>query len=80
MLQALQSDLDCGAVTIIPVDWPEVLLMAERVSTAHTLQRGNRSWDVLHVATALHLRARTLLSFDLRQRTLAAANGLKVAP
>ncbi|MCX6867783.1 MAG: hypothetical protein NTV46_16505 [Verrucomicrobia bacterium] len=45
-----------------------------------TIQRGNRSWDVLHVATALHCGARTLLSFDLRQRTLAAANGLKVAP
>lgn len=80
MLQALQSDLDCGAVTIIPVDWPAVLLMAEQVSAAHTSQRGNRSWDVLHVATALHRGARTLLSFDLRQRALAAATGLKVAP
>ena len=80
MLQALQSDLACRAVTIIPVDWPEVMLMAERISAAHTIQRGSRSWDVLHVATALHSRVRTLLSFDLRQRTLAAANGLKVAP
>ena len=80
MLQAVQSDLDCGAVTIVPVDWPAVWLIAERVSAAHTTQRGNRSWDVLHVATALHRGSRTLLSFDLRQRSLAAANGLGVAP
>ena len=80
MIEALQSDLDCGAVAIVPLDWPAVWLIAERVSAAHTVQRGNRSWDVLHVATALHRGAHTLLSFDLRQRALATANGLKVAP
>jgi hypothetical protein len=36
--------------------------------------------DVLHVASALQRGSQTLLSFDLRQRALAAANGLKVAP
>ncbi len=32
------------------------------------------------VRQAMQLGANTLLSFDLRQRGLAAANGLKVAP
>jgi predicted nucleic acid-binding protein len=39
-----------------------------------------RSWDVLHVATALQLGVHTFLSFDRRQRSLAVANGLKAAP
>jgi predicted nucleic acid-binding protein len=80
MLLALESDLECGAVTIVPADWPAVLLIAERVSAAHIVHGGHRSWDVLHVATALHLGSQTLLSLDFRQRALAAANGLKVAP
>jgi predicted nucleic acid-binding protein len=80
MLDALQSDIDCGAVAIVLADWPEVLLIAERLSVAHTIQGGHRSWDVLHIATAMQRGAKTLLSFDLRQRGLAAANGLMVAP
>ena len=49
-------------------------------SVAHTPQGGHRSWDVLHVATALQLGSKTLLSFDHRQRSLAVANGFKIAP
>ena len=80
MLEAMQTDLDCGAIAVVPVDWPAVWLLAERVSAAQTIQGGNRSWDVLHVATAMHLGSKTLLSFDHRQRSLAAACGLKAAP
>lgn len=65
---------------VVGADWPAVLLIAERVSAGHTVQGGHRSWDVLHVATALHLGSLTLLSFDVRQRTLAAAHGLAVGP
>jgi hypothetical protein len=41
---------------------------------------GHRSFDVLHVATALHLGARDFLTFDANQRKLAAAEKLKVKP
>jgi predicted nucleic acid-binding protein len=41
---------------------------------------GHRSLDVLHVATALHLGARELLTFDTNQRKLATAEKLKVKP
>lgn len=80
MLAKLEQNLACGAIAMIPGDWPAVWLRAERVSAASTIPGGHRSWDVLHVATALHLGAHTLLSFDLRQRSLAALNHLKVAP
>jgi predicted nucleic acid-binding protein len=36
--------------------------------------------DILHVATALHLGAKTILTFDVRQKTLAESVGLKVGP
>ena len=80
VLAKLAQNMTVGALAIVPADWPGVLLIAERLSVAHTIQGGHRSWDVLHIATAMHLGAKSLLSFDLRQRGLAAANGLKVAP
>jgi predicted nucleic acid-binding protein len=41
---------------------------------------GHRTLDVLHVATALHLKAREFLTFDGNQAELAKAVGLKVRP
>lgn len=80
VLAKLESNISSGAVSVVTADWPAVLLVAERISATHTVQGGHRSWDVLHVATAVHLGAHTLLSFDGRQRALAAANGLAVGP
>ncbi len=37
-------------------------------------------FDILHVAAAKSLRAGEFISFDGRQRALATALGLKVAP
>lgn len=53
---------------------------AEAISVAHTAKRGTRTLDVLHVAAATTLGARTFLSFDLRQRLLAENCGLRVLP
>ena len=39
-----------------------------------------RALDVLHVAGAIVLNCREFASFDLRQRNLASATGLKVVP
>ena len=79
-LADLQSDLDGGAVVIVPADWADVHRTAERLSSARTKAGGQRALDILHVATALHLGAQELLSFDDRQRQLATAEGLKVQP
>ena len=74
----LQTDLDTGAVVLATVDWPDVHRLAETLSKRHTFSAGHRAFDVLHVATALHLGAREFLTFDANQRKLALAEKLKV--
>ena len=53
---------------------------AARLSQFHTTIATYGALDILHVATALELRASTFLSFDKRQRELAEAEGLVVLP
>jgi predicted nucleic acid-binding protein len=74
----LQTDLETGAVVTVAADWPDIHRLAEKISTRHTIAGGHRSFDVLHVATALHLGAKEFLTFDANQRKLAAAEKLKL--
>ena len=76
----LQSDLDSGVTVVVPADWSDVHKIAERLSARSTRENGHRAFDLLHVATALHLNAREFLSFDERQRKAATGDGLKVKP
>ena len=48
-----------------------------KVSKLRTFAGGHRSFDILHVATAVDLDAREFLSFDANQNELATAEGLK---
>lgn len=80
LLNALQANLDRGALRVAPVDWADVYNIAEALSSQHTAAKGSRSLDLLHVATALHLKAGQLLTFDARQAALAKAAGLEVKP
>jgi predicted nucleic acid-binding protein len=79
-LRKLQLNIDMGAVVIAAVDWSDVHHIAERLSSRYTAAGGFRAFDLLHVATALHLEARNFLSFDERQRKAARNEGLKVKP
>lgn len=79
-LAQLQSNLDAGALIVVPADWAEVMNIAERISAQNTIAGGHRFLDVLHVATATHFRAVEFLSFDANQRKLAAAEDLAVKP
>ncbi len=79
-LADLQTDLETGALVVVSADWLEVHRLAEAISKRHTVTGGHRSFDVLHVATALHLDAREFLTFDTNQRKLATAEKLKVKP
>jgi predicted nucleic acid-binding protein len=79
-LAAFDADVDAGRVVILPVEWETVHAEAERISNAHGLRRGDRVFDVLHVAAALTLGAKVLLTFDGKQAALAKAEGLKVKP
>jgi predicted nucleic acid-binding protein len=77
MLTDWESDIAAGHVTIVPTDADAVLHMAEHLSKTHTALTGNRTLDILHIATAKHLSAKNFLSFDARQQKLAKAAGLK---
>ena len=77
MLADWESDIAAGHVEIISTDADAVLRMAEHLSKTHTTITGNRTLDILHIATAKHLSATNFLSFDARQRKLAKASGLK---
>ena len=50
---------------------------ARQIARRRSAQLGLRTLDILHVASALLLRAETLLTFDHRQLQLARAEGLR---
>ncbi len=79
-LNQFESDLASGVAVLVPCNFLDVLRRAEELSQRHTITSGHRSFDVLHVATALHLGTRELLSFDDNQRALAQTEGLKAKP
>jgi predicted nucleic acid-binding protein len=79
-LRALDDDLASGALLTITADWAEVISRADKLSSARTPGAGHRAFDILHVATALHLGARQFLSFDEKQRLLAKREGLLPRP
>lgn len=80
VLETLQANLGGGALVVAPADWPEVHSLAEQLSAQHTAAMGNRSIDILHVATALHIGAKQFLTLDAQQAALAKAAGLKAMP
>ncbi len=79
-LADLDSDLAGGVVKLVPVEWLEVHRLAEQLSAAYTQTEGHRTVDILHVATALVLKAEQFLTFDGNQRKLAQAEGMKAEP
>jgi predicted nucleic acid-binding protein len=79
-LSQLDEDLKNGVAVLHPCSLREILIRADELSELHTVRGGHRSFDVLHVATALVLNAEKLLTFDQNQRALAKAAGLKVGP
>jgi predicted nucleic acid-binding protein len=57
---------------------PDVLVRAVDLARRHTARLGARSLDILHVAAALAMDAEAFLTFDIRQRKVASAEGLRV--
>jgi hypothetical protein len=72
----LDADLRSGRLVRTSVKWPAVLRAASRISVQHAATTGARSVDILHVAAARALRCKSLASFDVRQREVAAVAGL----
>lgn len=78
LLLDFDDDLRAGLWAPQTINITAVRAIASSLSEKHTLAFGSRSFDILHVATALHLGARDFLTFDDRQRRLAEAEGLTV--
>lgn len=77
-LASFDEDLAEHRYADADVPWRATLRRAADLSRGHTPATGCRSLDVLHVATALELGLRRFVTFDERQRRLAAAAGLDV--
>jgi len=71
------EDFAEGRLVQVDVLWRAALKRAAELGETHTPTLGTRAADVLHVACALELKLRHFLTFDDRQRKLAAAAGLK---
>ena len=62
-------------------DFPsEAYVLARTLSRRHTAKLGTRALDVLHVASALTLKAEAFFTFDQRQHKLARAEGVRTLP
>lgn len=73
-----ELDRAAGRIRLEVCNLASVVSEARRLSSTHTLTGGHRAFDILHVATALHLRATSFLTFDDNQRKLAVAEGMNV--
>jgi predicted nucleic acid-binding protein len=75
-LARIESDIAAGNLIETPLQWPDVLSLAETLSEKHTMTLGVRSLDLLHVAAAGSLGAKRFLTCDGRQLALARAAGI----
>lgn len=76
MLSDLTDDMHDGLVVSSECDFINILVIGERISKSRTFTGGHRSFDILHIATAIELGAKEFLSFDANQIQLAGAEGL----
>jgi predicted nucleic acid-binding protein len=76
-LADFSADFAGGRLRQADILWRAALNRSAELSRLHTPRLGTRSLDVLHVACALELNCHHFLTFDERQRKLAAAAGLK---
>ncbi len=74
-----EQDLRTGVFQLRPL--PESAFdRARKLSKQSTAQLGTRTADILHIAAALEFGATGFFSFDLQQRKMAQAAGLRLFP
>jgi predicted nucleic acid-binding protein len=74
----LQPSIATGVFQIQQVDWADVHRVAERLALQQTEKQEHHSVNLLHVATAIHLRTQEFLTLDTNQEKLAEAERLVV--
>jgi len=60
------------------INWTDTINFALDLSQSHTKTTGSRSLDILHVASALAIKAKRFLTLDKRQSALADLAGLTI--
>jgi predicted nucleic acid-binding protein len=78
MIGVLASNVKTGSIILATVEWPDVHSIAETLSATYTMKGGHRPMDIIHLATAKHLKISQFLTFDGNQKRLAEAEGLVV--
>jgi len=76
-LGRINADLTAGNLEEVALVWPDVLKIADELGEKHTSTLGVRTLDLLHVAAAVSLKAKTFLTYDGRQLALARAAGIR---
>lgn len=74
--RTFEADRNGGVFSLQPM-LPPVYEIARSISRRRTFRLGVRTLDILHVASALVLKAEMFCTFDERQRHLAVSEGLK---
>jgi predicted nucleic acid-binding protein len=77
-LNAMLADLAAGVLVRAAPPLEGMTTETEQLSAVHSEKLGTRAIDILHVAAALVLGLSDFLAFDSRQRSPAAAAGLRV--
>lgn len=77
VLVAFSKDARDGLLRIVPISAAS-FGHARRIAGTQTRLLGSRAMDVLHVGSALALRASSFCTFDKNQARLATAVGLRV--
>ena len=78
VLHDFNEDFLLGRLVAVQMDLAAVMHRAGELSERHAIAKGHRAMDTLHVATALTLGFRELLTFDGNQRSLSEAEGMSV--
>jgi predicted nucleic acid-binding protein len=79
-IRVINAARNAGLLVDCELDFNRLRMRALELSECYSTTFGVRTLDILHVASALELKAGTLASFDIRQRKLALGVGLKLVP
>ncbi len=78
-LSRLHVSIDRGAINVLPLGSSDFARRTEELSESYTAKTGVPTLDLMHLAAATLLQATVFLTYDERQRKLAATAGLQTA-
>lgn len=73
------DDLQRGVlIHAAPIQFETLMPVFDELAHRHMMRHGFRTYDIMHVASALILECDTFWSFDAKAKRLAELEGLKV--